>query len=638
MLHRCSLLRLTSQLAFIVLIAAINLAYAQSVESIRSFNETIIVNKDASIDVKEAITVFANQDKIIHGIVRFLPIRYTDSYGIAHYTNYQILKVMKDGLVTSYHTSNTAKQMGVYIGNKDIILSPGEYTYELQYRVPSAINFLKDGDELYWNITGNEWAFAIETAQVTIILPQGAAISYYAGYTGIHGAKGKDFEVEQVAANEIQFKTTKPLMPGEGFSVATAWQKGIVTPPTRLETFRTNAVRNIGQVSILLISFILFFYYGRAWYTHGRDPLKSTIFPLFEPPHNLSPAAVRYIKDMQFDMKVFTATIISLATKGYLTVKTNGVLTLSKQKVEDELLPNEEKVTAKALFKNHQSIDVVQDNRELIVQAKAKLKDALSKQFENKYFVTNRSYLWPGLLLSILAFAIAIFTADDSGLAFFGIAWLSIWTAACYTLFAAALVSIRQAISYVSFGNIVRACFTSLFAFPFLIGEVFGLFAFGNSVSMFIVPFLFFIVIINLIFSYLLKAPTVEGRKVMDQIEGFKMYLGTAERYRLEELNAPAKTPELFEKYLPYAIALDVENQWGEQFNEVLKKASTATQGYSPVWYSGSSFNTANLAVFPAFINSSIGNALASASVSSSASSGGGSSGGGGGGGGGGGW
>ena len=87
---------------------------------------------------------------------------------------------------------------------------------------------------------------------------------------------------------------------------------------------------------------------------------------------------------------------------------------------------------------------------------------------------------------------------------------------------------------------------------------------------------------VNALFYHLLKAPTLSGRKIMDQIEGFKLYLSVAEKERLNLLNPPEKTPALFEKYLPYALALNVENAWSEQFAEVLAQAGTETQPYSP--------------------------------------------------------
>ena len=95
-----------------------------------------------------------------------------------------------------------------------------------------------------------------------------------------------------------------------------------------------------------------------------------------------------------------------------------------------------------------------------------------------------------------------------------------------------------------------------------------------------------------------------------------------------------------FEKYLPYALALDVENEWNDKFADVLKKAGV-DQDYSPSWYSGTSWNKLGSAGLVSSLGASFSSAISSSSTapgSSSGSGGGGSSGGGGGGGGGGGW
>jgi uncharacterized membrane protein len=151
--------------------------------------------------------------------------------------------------------------------------------------------------------------------------------------------------------------------------------------------------------------------------------------------------------------------------------------------------------------------------------------------------------------------------------------------------------------------------------------------------------------LMNIVFYYLLRAPTVSGRRVLDQLEGFRMYMKTAEEERLKILNPPEKTPELFERYLPYALALDCENEWNAKFTAVLAAAALAGAA-APVWYSGSNWNSGNMGGFTESLGSSLATSAASASQAPGSSSssgggfsgGGGSSGGGGGGGGGSGW
>jgi uncharacterized membrane protein len=126
----------------------------------------------------------------------------------------------------------------------------------------------------------------------------------------------------------------------------------------------------------------------------------------------------------------------------------------------------------------------------------------------------------------------------------------------------------------------------------------------------------------------------------MDHIEGFKLYLSVAEKEGLNRRNPPEKTPALFEKFLPYALALDVENEWSAQFAEILARAQIE-DGYTPVWYSGRSWRGSGFSGLASSLGSSFTSTISSSSSppgSSSGSGGGGSSGGGGGGGGGGGW
>ena len=94
-----------------------------------------------------------------------------------------------------------------------MFLRPGEYTYTIRYRVDRELGFFKDFDELYWNVTGNGWTFAIDRAEAVIELPPGAKILQYAGYTGYQGGRGQDFTV-QTGDHDIVFKTTRRLAPG----------------------------------------------------------------------------------------------------------------------------------------------------------------------------------------------------------------------------------------------------------------------------------------------------------------------------------------------------------------------------------------------------------------------------------------
>jgi uncharacterized membrane protein len=191
--------------------------------------------------------------------------------------------------------------------------------------------------------------------------------------------------------------------------------------------------------------------------------------------------------------------------------------------------------------------------------------------------------------------------------------------------------------------NFFGALLLTIFAVPFMAGIGFGFFALGLSVPLATLIAILVQGVLAAVFYRLLKAPTLAGGKVRDEIDGFKMFLDTAEKDRLEKLNPPHVTPEIFEKFLPYAIALDAENGWSRKF---AAQAAGAGEGlrepaYTPSWYSGSSFGRLGTTGFAASIGVAVAGATAAAATApgtSSGSGGGGSSGGGGGGGGGGGW
>ena len=223
--------------------------------------------------------------------------------------------------------------------------------------------------------------------------------------------------------------------------------------------------------------------------------------------------------------------------------------------------------------------------------------------------------------------------------------WLTGWSFGVYALLSSVVRAWRSARTEGILGA-GQAGFLTLFSLPFLAGECFGLamlfWACGAAGFGIIVA----AISINVIFHHLLKAPTLAGRALMDRVDGFKAFLTAVDADRLQTMIPPDKTPQLFERFLPFALALGVEHAWSEQFAQILARAATVDSsgrgtGYSPSWYSGGGFTSFSASEFTSGFSSSFSSAISSSSTapgSSSGSGGGGSSGGGGGGGGGGGW
>ena len=616
---------------------------AKDAERILNFQSNTEVHQDGRITVTEKITVICRGEQIKRGIFRDFPTTYRDRWGNTVRVGFQPLSVERDGSPDSYHLQEIDNGQRLYIGRKDVFLTPSTYTYTITYASSGQLGFFKDFDELYWNATGNGWSFVIDRAEAAVELPAGAEVLNTAAYTGRVGDKGQDFTTALDEKGRVTFRTSRPLMPGEGLTIAVAWPKGVVSEPSRLEgglsIWRQNRVVAYAAIGLLALAG----YYIVVWFLVGKDPARGTIIPLFSPPKWLSPAAVRCLMHMgSFDHKALAAAVVGMAVKGYLTItESEGhSFTLKKTGADGASLSAGELKVAKELFGSTDKVKLTRTNHKSIQKAQKELWKQLLKDLRNKYFVLNSGYLATGMVVTFLTLAAVIANARDLGTALFMGLWLSIWTAGCFGLASNAFRAWKGALSGGGAGQAVGAVGLSLFAIPFFAGEALGLWAFASAVSSFAAAILVVIVSINVLFYHLLKAPTFAGRKLMDEIEGFKLYLSVAEQERLNLLNPPEKTPELFEKYLPFALALDVENEWSEQFATVLASAQR-DGGYHPAWYTGRSSSSLGGTRFATSLGSAFASAISSAASapgSSSGSGGGGSSGGGGGGGGGGGW
>ena len=631
-----------------LLFVLLELLPATAQERIANFVSDISIARDGTITVRETIAVVVENDRIQRGIFRDIPTIYTDRVGNRVRVGFEVEEVQRDGRPEPYVVERVSNGQRVRIGSADVIIDRGPHTYLIVYRTNRQIGFFQDFDELYWNVTGNAWQFTIERGEAMVHLPPGASAVQFDYYTGPVGAQEKKARAF-ASGDGIRFVTTVSLAPGEGLTVAVGFSKGAVTPPTAAENvgdfLSANASSIVGLVGLAAIGL----YYLMAWYKLGRDPARGVVIPLFAPPKDFSAASVRFVDRMGYDRKTFAAALVAMAVKGYLKIAENdGTYTLERTGMKDgeSGLASTEVALARALFPSGaNSIELKNKNHATVSRAINALRSTLKRIDEGVYFVTNQLWLYGGLAILILSSLAVAFLADEPEPAVGMLIWLSAWTAGTSFL----LHRVGQQWGSVFFGpgsrivNLFGALFSSLFALPFVFGLGFGIYAFGQSVPFLATTALLAQGVLAYVFYYLLKAPTLAGAKIRDQIDGFKMFLTMAEKDRLEVLHPPNVSPEVFEKFLPYAIALDVENQWSHKFEAEAAQAGITPdqQNYSPRWYSGSSFNRLGTTGFASSLGGAVAGATAAAANApgrSSGSGGGGSSGGGGGGGGGGGW
>ena len=301
-------------LAFVLVVAAC--VSAGAAERILRFVSDVKVERNGDLIVTETIALQAEGRDIRRGILRDFPTVYTRRDGAKVEVGFDVQSVTRDGASENFVTERLSNGVRVRIGSADRLLSDGRHEYVILYRTTRQIGFFADYDELYWNATGTGWTFAIDQAEARITLPEGVPLRQTALYTGPQGARGQDAVIVEQRPGYIVFRTTKPLPPRNGLTVAASWQKGVVTPPDAAQQagwlLADNKALGVALIGLALV----IAYYVFAWLRVGRDPPKGTIIPLFAPPAGMSAAAVRYVDRMGFDNKPFTPRSSSSASTG----------------------------------------------------------------------------------------------------------------------------------------------------------------------------------------------------------------------------------------------------------------------------------------------------------------------------------
>lgn len=596
-------------------------------ERILDFSSTVIIDPDGSLLVSEDIAVQSDGDQIKRGIVREFPTTYQGTSGRTTRVGFTLVEVLRDGQAEPHHLETQDNGVAVYIGSRDVFLTPGVYRYRITYRTTRQLGFFDTHDELYWNVNGNGWRLPLDRVRCTVILPEGALAQGAFAYEGPAGSTDR----RQYAGGQARmvFESSRPYRPGEGLTVAVSWPKGFVLEPA---LSMTEKMDESGPLPVLAGAVLVCLYYVLAWLKVGRDPAKGVIIPRFAPPKGFSPAMVRMLWRMKFDNTAYTAGIINMAVKGGLKIMEGSPDTLQLAARAPGNLSVGEKAVWDEFSKAGPSIVLRNTNHQVINRARQAMRDRLSKELSTTYFKTNSAWIAPGVMLTIVALLGTAWAVPQSEVVFFLCVWLTGWTFGCFML-------VRQAWRGWQARGVmgkVGALVLTAMAVPFVGAELTVLGFLISLIGVTSGAAILAMVCMNALFYELLKAPTLIGRQLLDEIEGFRLYLSVAEADRLNFIHPPEETPELFEKFLPYALALGVENQWGERFAATLSRS-----GYEPQWYSGSAFRTGSPGGFASSLGSDLGSSISSASSapgSSSGSGGGGSSGGGGGGGGGGGW
>jgi len=588
--------------ALLITLSGVNVEPAAARENvdywyINDFQSEINVNLDSSLTITEKITADCGNALDKHGIYRVLPLFYQKTEDQKINTPVEIISVTNfNGKSYQYSRSKnyTDKTLTLKIGDPDVTVR-GVNEYQIKYRVQNAVRFDNQNlDEFYWNLSGNFWDLEIDNFQAKINFPENInlnnqEINLYSGSFGESGNALAKYSIEK--PNILTVNSQSILSAGEGITVSVTLPKDIFTP------YQPGFWERFGNYFFLLFPLLTFLLCYLLWNRYGRDPkVAPTIVPEFEIPENLDPISLGIIySDGNLKNHFLSAGIIGLAVKGTLKIEqiekgkvfksTDYKLTFTDENLEK--LTADEKILLSSL-KNS--------------DAPASIINIFSEKKGNDQTIEENQILLSNLKNNFYRQIPKIKEAVISRLSGKKLIWRHSQTAKIVFL--------------------VLGCMIS--------GGSFSTFAFGNLTLSFSI---LSSGIIIFVFSFLMSRRTEAGAKLFKRIQGFKLYMETAEKYR-QQFN---EKENIFEKFLPYAIVFEMTKIWINKMKEIYGESYFTS--YHPVWYIGTlgSFNVDSLAKEIDAMSSSMATTMTS-NPSSSGSGGGGFSGGGGGGGGGGGW
>jgi uncharacterized membrane protein YgcG len=580
---------------------------------LESFHADLVVGANGDLEVTE--TLRPRFTGSWNGIYRNLSLAHQTAEGRQERLDVDLVSITDEaGEPLRFETSNEGRwtrRFQVWVpGAQD-----ATRTVIIRYVVHNAIRFFGPEsefghyDELYWNVTGNEWEIPIEQATATLTLPDGVAPTQSAGYTGPAGSTEQAVDIAP-AGNTVHFAATRPLAAYEGFTVAAGWPPGFVTrPPPRSAASRTLAG---GWPAVL--PFLAFFFAFGKWRRKGRDPDPRTITVQYEPPTGLSPAEMGTLVDHKAEMHDITATLVDLAVRGFLHIekqesKTLGIFT-SKEYVFHLKRPREQWTG----LTGHETAYL----------------DAIFKHAGQKSgLAALKSFFGAGDEEPL---------ADPEG-AGEGPTYGSVALSQLKNEFYKDLSAIRKAVyaQLVSKGHYDREPQAVLGMWVVLALAVAGA-GIGGAVwtsqsgALPVDPVILGAAgglsgLVLLVFALLMPARTVRGARAREAALGFKEFLSRVEEDRFRRM---ITSPEMFERYLSFAMAFRVEKKWARAFEDMYTQP--------PRWYTGYNGGHFHAAAFASDINALSSAAASTMASSPSGSGGGGSSGGGSGGGGGGGF
>ena len=544
---------------------------------IESFDVTVQVAESGRIDVLESIRFRFSGSW--NGVYRLIPVNYSTPQGFNYKLFLDVESITDEsGRRLEYKDTRERhyRKLKVWVPGAQNTVR----TIHFRYSVPNALRFFdsedddfaEGHDELYWNVTGDEWEIPIERASARVELPPGVTGLQARAFTGAFRSTARNASIDEIEYG-FYFETSESLGRREGLTIAVAWSPGVVTRPSAI----TRAYLFLRSNLIFLLPIVSLTVMWRLWLNKGRDPARRSIAPQYEPPQGLTPAEIGTLIDNRPDMRDITASMVDLAVRGFMRIEerekqgfasifggNDYTFVMLKGRDEWSELQSHERTLLSGFFDNGQRTEVkLGDLENEFYKDVSRMKDDLYGRLVELGLYARRPdkvmavYAAAGVVVLVLSVGGARILADQVAVPVFSMTIAGILT-----------------------------------ALP--------VFAFG----------------------FVMPARTLKGARELEHVLGFQEFL---DRVESDHFKRMVDSPQMFERYLPYAMALGVEKRWAKAFDDIYREP--------PDWYRGSPgmhFRPTIFVTNLGTMSSQVGSAMASQPRSSG---GGGFSGGGGGGG-----
>jgi uncharacterized membrane protein len=510
--------RLLSLSLFLLIAATVR---ADRTLVIERLDAVIEVAPDGAIAVEE--TIEPRFTGSWNGIFRTIPVQYRTPQGL-NYTLRLDVEAITDaeGQTLKYESSRERHYRKLKIWVPGAV--DATRTVKLRYRVSNALRFFDEHDELYWNVTGDEWDVPIESASAHVRLPPGASGVRATAFRGAYGSTEQSGV--SVEPDGVHVQTARGLGMREGLTLVVGWNPGVVHRPTAVEKSAAVVSSNLP----LAIPPLVFFGMLHLWRKRGRDPELAPIATQYEPPAQMTPAELGTLIDGKPDMRDITASIVDLAVRGYLHIaeteqerffglfsNKDYTFTVKKDRGTWSELKRHERDLLDALFSDSATEVSLSDLKNKFYKHLPGLRNELYGRLVSDGFYTGRPdrvrllYIIGGVIVGL---AIGFPTS-----------WIM-------------LALGMQPVAAIAAGILSG--------------------------------------IIVVLFGWFMPSRTPRGTRELEKVLGFREFLSRVEGDRLDRM---VKTPEMFEKYLPFAMALGVEDNWAKTFEGIYTEP--------PSWYSG---------------------------------------------------